>query len=135
MRKTVLVSLIALMLSVGCVAYAQSKSDSNPAGTWSGTWTGGSTGKFEMTIAKGADGKLSATMTANSDQGETSNWQSKLVEADGDKLTIKFDDSDGESEGTLHAVIEGSSMKGDYSVSAKATGEQTDNGTFTATRK
>jgi hypothetical protein len=88
-----------------------------------------------MTITEGADGKLSATMTATTDQGETSNWQSKLVEATGDKLTIKFDNSDGESEGTVHAAIEGSSMKGDYSVRAKATGEETENGTFTATRK
>lgn len=135
MRKTILVSLIAMMLGAGCLAHAQSKSDHNPAGTWSGAWTGGSTGNFEMTIRKGADGKLSATITSHSDQGDSSEWQSKLVEANGDKLTIKVDNADGESEGTLQAVIEGSSIKGDYSIHAKASGEETDKGTFTATRK
>ena len=135
MRRRTLVSLIALLLCVGCLAHAQSKSANDPAGIWSGTWTGGSTGKFEMTITKGADGKLSATMTSHPDQGESSTWQSTLVEANGEKLTMKVDSADGGAEGTLHGVIEGSSITGDYSVRAKASGEETDKGTFTGTRK
>jgi hypothetical protein len=135
MRKAILGSLIALMFSVCCLAHAQSKSDNNATGTWSGAWTGDSTGKFEMTITKGADGKLSATITSHPDQDETSTWHSTLVEVNSDKLTIKFDNSNGELEGMLHALIDGSSIKGDYSIRVKASGEETDKGTFTGARK
>ena len=135
MRKTIFVSLIALIFGVGCLAYAQSKPNNSAVGAWAGSWSGNSTGKFEMAITKGADGKLSATVTSHPDQGEGSTFQSKLVETNGAKLTIKFEDSNGEIDGTLQAVIDGSSMKGDYSIRAKASGEETDKGTFTAARK
>ncbi len=133
MRKTIFVSLIVLVF--GCFVYAQSKSDGGSAGTWSGTWTGGSAGKFEMTIKKEADGKLSATLTATPDQGDGYTVNFKFVEANGNKLTMKFDDPSGEVEGTLQAVVEGSTVKGDYSIRAKANGEEVDKGTFTASRK
>ncbi|MGH9835716.1 MAG: hypothetical protein ACRD9Y_22075 [Blastocatellia bacterium] len=132
MRKTIFVSLIVLVF--GCFVYAQSKSD-GAAGTWSGTWTGGSTGKFEMTIKKEAGGKLSASLTATPDQGDGYTVNFKFVEPNGNKLTMKFDDPSGEVEGTLQAVVEGSSIKGDYSIRAKANGEEVDKGTFTASRK
>ncbi len=133
MRKTIFVSLIVLIC--GCFAYAQSKSDGAAAGTWSGTWTGSSTGKFEITIKKEAGGKLSASLTATPDQGDGYTVNFKLVEPQGNKLTMKFDDPSGEIEGTLQAVVEGSSFKGDYTIRAKANGEEVEKGTFTASRK
>jgi hypothetical protein len=133
MRRTIFVSLIVLIF--GCFAYAQSKSENDPVGTWSGTWSGGSTGKFEMTITKDANGKLSATLTAKPDEGDGFTGPFKSVEANGPKLTMKFEAPDGESEATLQAVIEGSTLKGDYSIRAKANGEEVDKGTFTASRK
>jgi hypothetical protein len=135
MRKTILVSLITLIFGIGCIAYAQSKAENDPVGTWSGTWTGGSTGKFEMNITKGANGKLSATLTATPDQGEGFTGPFKSVEATGNKLVMKFEAPDGESEATLEAVIEGSSLKGNYAIRAKASGEEVEKGTFTASRK
>ena len=133
MRKTIFVSLIVLVF--GCFVYAQSKSDGGATGTWSGTWTGGSTGKFEMIIKKEAGGKLSATLTASPDQGDGYTVNFKLVQPNGDKLTMKFDDPSGEVEGTLQAVVEGSTIKGDYAIRAKANGEEVEKGTFTASRK
>ena len=135
MLKTTSVSLILLIFGVSYMAYAQSKPGNNPAGTWSGSWTGGSTGKFEMTIKKEADGKLSATISGTPDQGESYTLQSKSIESNGSKLTIKFDGPDGEAEATLQAVIEGSTIKGDYSIRAKASGEEVDKGTFTGAKK
>jgi len=132
MRKAVFVSLIALMLAVCSLAHAQSKSDQNAVGTWSGTWIGDSKGKFEMTITKAPDGKLSATMTSTPDQQESTTWRSKMVEANGDKLTINFEDTNGDLDATLEGVIDGSSIKGDYSV--RANGDQVDAGTFQGTR-
>lgn len=135
MRKTIFVSLIGLMFGIGSFAYAQSKSENDPTGTWSGTWTGGSNGKFEMTVTKDANGKLSATLTAKPDQGDGFSGPFKSVEANGNKLTMKFEDPGGESEATLEAVVEGSSLKGSYSIRAKANGEEAEKGTFAASRK
>jgi len=135
MRKTIFVSLIMLTLSIGCFAYAaQSKSNNNAAGTWSGTWTGGSSGKFEMTIKKAAGGKLSASITVNPDQGEGYTVPFKSVESNGSKLILKFDAPGGEVEGTLQGMIVGSSIKGDYSVRSKANGQEVEKGTFTSAR-
>jgi hypothetical protein len=135
MRKTMFASLIVLMFGVCCLAYAQSKSGADAAGIWAGTWTGGSTGKFEMTVKKGADGKLAGSLTASPDQGESYTTAFKSVVAEGNKLTIKFDDPAGEVEVTLVATIESSSMKGDYSVRAKANGEEVDKGAFAGSKK
>ena len=135
MRNTMFVSLIVLTFCLGCLAYAQPKSGANAAGTWTGTWTGGSAGKFEMTIKKDAKGKLSASLTTTPDRGGGYTVEVKSVEALGSKLTCKFEDPPGEVEVTLQAVIQGSSLKGDYSVRAKASGEEVEKGVVTASRK
>jgi len=135
MRKTMFASLIVLIFGVGYIAYAQSRSGANAAGNWSGSYAGGSSGKFEMTIKKDAAGKLSGTLTASPDQGQGYTTQFKSVEVKASRLTMKFDDPDGSSEATLQAVIQGSSIKGDYSVRSKAGGEEVQKGTFTASRK
>ena len=135
MRKMTFALLIVSIFGVGYMAYAQSKSDNNAAGTWSGSWTGGSTGKFEMIIKKDAEGKLTATLSGTPDQGESYTIHSTSIESNGSKLTMKFEGPDGEAEAKVQAVIEGASMKGDYSIRAKASGEEVEKGTFTASRK
>jgi len=135
MRKMTFALLIVSIFGVGYMAYAQSKSDNNAAGTWSGSWTGGSTGKFEMIIKKDAEGKLTATLSGTPDQGESYTIHSTSIESNGSKLTMKFEGPDGEAEAKVQAVIEGDSMKGDYSIRAKASGEEVEKGTFTASRK
>jgi hypothetical protein len=135
MRKKMFVSLIILIFGVGYVAYAQSKSDADATGTWSGSWTGGSTGKFEMTIKKDAEGKLSATLSGKPDQGESYTIHSTSIESNGSKLTMNFEGPDGEAVAMVQAVIEGESMKGEYSIRTKAGGEEVDKGAFTAARK
>ncbi|HKQ76625.1 MAG TPA: hypothetical protein VJ810_23220 [Blastocatellia bacterium] len=135
MRQTTSASLIVLIIFVGYIAYGQSRSGANAAGTWSGSWTGSSAGKFEMTIKKDAAGKLSGTLTASPDQGQGYTTQFKLIDAKASKLTIKFDSPDGGVEVTLQSLIQGKSIKGDYSIRAKASGEEVEKGTFTAARK
>ncbi|MCI0387411.1 MAG: hypothetical protein MOB07_01400 [Acidobacteria bacterium] len=135
MRKTIIVTLIVLIFGVGYMSYAQSRSRNNAAGTWSGSWTGASKGKFEMTIKKDAAGKLSGTLTASPDQGQGYTAQFQSVEVKASKLTMKFEDPGGEVGVTLQAVIQGSSIKGDYSIRSKANSEEVEKGTFTATRK
>src|SRR5687768_17404240 len=50
----------ALLIAPGAAARADADA---VVGTWEGTWTGSSTGKLEMTISKGADGKLSGSVS------------------------------------------------------------------------
>jgi len=88
-----------------------------------------------MTIKKDAKGKLSASLTATPGKGGGYTVEVKSVEALGSKLTCKFEDPPGEVEVTLRAVIRGSSLKGDYSVRAKASGEEVEKGVVTASRK
>ena len=135
MSKKKFASLIILIFGASIVAYAQSRSGADATGTWSGSWTGGSNGKFEMTIKKDADGKLSATLSGTPDQGESYTIHSTSIEFNGSKMTMKFEGPDGEAEAKVQAVIEGASMKGDYSIRAKASGEEVEKGTFTASRK
>src|SRR5215813_4626974 len=135
MRKTMFASLIVLIFGVGYIAYAQSRSGANAAGNWSGSYAGGSSGKFEMTIKRDAAGKLSGTLTASPDQRQGYTTQFKSIEARASKLTLRFEDPGGEAEATLRAVIAGSAIKGEYSIRSKASGEEVEKGTFTASRK
>jgi len=135
MSKKKFASLLILIFGASIVAYAQSRSGADATGIWSGSWTGGNTGKFEMTIEKDADGKLSATFFGTPDQGESYTIHSTYIEFNGSKLTMKFEGSDSEAEAMIQAIIEGSSMKGDYSIRSKAGGELIDKGTFTAAMK
>ena len=128
-------SLIIVILGVGIMAYAQTRSGASPVGNWTGTWSGGSSGKFEMTIKKNTNGKLTASFDGLPDQGDRYTLQSTLVDATGAKLTIKFDSPDGEAIATVNAVIEGASMKGEYSIRTKANNEEVEKGSFSAKRK
>jgi hypothetical protein len=136
MRKTILVSLFVLVIATFSPAFAgQSASDSKFAGGWAGSWSGGSSGKFEMTITKDASGKLSATIVTMPEQGDGGTLQSKSVEAADSKLKIKLEDSEGNVEVSLEGVLEGTSIKGNYSVRDKAQGTEVETGSWSASKK
>jgi hypothetical protein len=136
MRKTSVVTLLVLLLSVGALVLAgQNSAGSKLAGGWAGTWSGGSAGKFEMTITSAADGKLSATLIATPETGDGSTFQSKSVDTVDNKVKIKLEDSEGNAEVLLEGTLEGSSLKGTYSVRDKAQGAEVETGNWTATKK
>lgn len=141
MQKHLQISLF-LILSVAAVALlgareAVARQDGSDAfvGTWEGTWSGGSTGKLEMKISKGAGGKLSGSISPRPDQGDGYTATFKSAEVISGKLTAKFDDPNGEVEIILTASLEGKSAKGTYSVRQKGDSSELDTGTWTATRK
>lgn len=141
MYKQAQISLLAILLIAGLVSFAGSHTLARPddgdafIGTWEGTWTGGSSGKVGMTIAKGAGGKLSGTISPTPDQGDGYTVSFKSVEVNAGKLTVKFDDPGGEVEITLIGTAEGKSAKGTYSVKQKGDGTEVDTGTWTVSKK
>jgi hypothetical protein len=136
MRKSLFVVLSLLCFCLAGLAQAQkNSSEKNLIGAWTGSWTGGSNGTFEMTITKDADGKLGGSVTPKPEGGEsyTSSFKSVAL-ADG-KVTMKLEDPGGEAEITLEATLDGSALKGTYSVRIKADGNEADRGTITASKK
>jgi hypothetical protein len=140
MRQTSLVSLFVLAITTFSLAFAgqtatDGKIDSKLAGGWAGSWSGGSSGKFEMTIAKDASGKLAATLLATPEQGDGSTFKSKSIETADSKLKIILEDSEGNAEVLLEGVLEGTSLKGNYSVRDKAQGTEVETGSWSASKK
>ena len=140
MRRQFSYSLLVVLL-VGCFSYARqaetgkTAGDGSVAGTWSGSWQGANTGTFEMTITKGADGKLGGSLTAKPADGDGYTTKFKSVDVTGGKLTVKVEDPDGEVEITIEGMLDPTAMKGSFSVRSKAQGEQVDGGTWQAKRK
>jgi hypothetical protein len=141
MHKQLQLILFAFLFIAGAAILsapeASAKSDDSDllVGTWEGTWSGGSSGNVGMTISKGAGGKLSGSISPKPDQGDGYTVALKSVEISSGKLTLKFEDPNGESEITLTATVEGKSAKGNYSVRQKGDGSEVDSGTWTVTKK
>ena len=139
MRKQLTLSFLLVVFCLG-IGFAKPTGnlpfdDSAIVGTWAGTWTGGSTGKFEMTIKKDADGKLSGTLTAQPDQGDGYTTSFKSVAVSGAKLTAKFDSPEGDAEGSLEGTLDGKTLKGSYIIKEKAQGSEVETGNWTTTKK
>ena len=140
MRRQFSCALFVIVL-LTCVSYARqaearkASGNSEVLGTWSGTWEGGSTGKFEMTITKGADGKLTGSLSAHPEGGDGYTTSFKSVDVSGGKLTVTLEDPQGEVRITLEGSLDQTAMKGGYSVRTKAQGEEVEGGTWQAKKK
>jgi hypothetical protein len=141
MRKPLQISLCSILLITGMTFPGALRATARPdggdvfVGTWQGTWTGGSSGKFEMTFSKGAGGKLSGSISPKPDQGDGYTVEFKSVEVVSGKLTAKNEDPNGDVEITITGSAEGKAAKGTYSVKQKADGTEVDTGSWTATKK
>jgi hypothetical protein len=63
-------------------------------GIWSGTWEGqDSSGRFELTLKRDADGKIAGTILVNTDGGSTPDYTASLRNASftGDKFSASYD--------------------------------------------
>ena len=141
MRRQFLYSLLVVVM-VARFSYARQaenkKTSSDGAaavGTWNGTWQGGSSGKFEMTITRGPDGKLTGSLSAHPSEGDGYTTSFKSVDVTGGKLTLKLGDPQDEVEITIQGALDPAAMKGSYSVRSKGQGEEVDGGTWEAKKK
>ena len=138
MRKRLMVSLFVLIFGIGFTAFAaqnENKSGGKFEGVWAGSWTGGSSGKFELTIIRDADGKLSATVVTTPEGGDGGTLKSNTFETADNKAKIKFADPEGNVEVSLEGALDGAAFKGTYSVRDKAQGTEVETGTWTAAMK
>lgn len=135
MGKVILTIILAAFLGIGGLSYAQTKARVGPAGVWSGSWTGGSGGKFEITIRRETQGRFSGSMTVSPDRGDEYAAQIRTIVSKGGNLSLTFWDPEGEVEVTLQGSIAGASYKGDYTIRARVSGKEVEKGAFTASRK
>ncbi len=136
MRKSLFVILSSLYFCmVGLAQTQQAAGEKNLVGSWAGTWSGVSSGAFEMTITKNADGKLGGSITPKPDGGESYTASFKSVSPADGKVIVKLTNPSDEVEITLEVTIDGSALKGTYSVRVIADGNEVDHGTITASKK
>jgi hypothetical protein len=95
MRPPKIAVFLAVMLAVLCAAgqggVASAADGDQYVGTWKGTWEGaGAGGRFDLTLAKGSDGKLMASVSVGTDSGDY-NAKFSTVKLTGDKLTGAYD--------------------------------------------
>jgi hypothetical protein len=136
MRKTLFVLLgLAGMCAVAAAQAPQKATEKDLIGTWAGRYSGASTGAFEMTITRDAEGRLGGTVSPKADDGEAYTAPFTSVKFADGKATMTFTDPAGNVDITIEATPEGSSIKGTYVVHARADGSEAERGTFTATKK
>jgi hypothetical protein len=137
MYKKLLGLMIILFFTFCLLAAAGQKdaSDNKLIGKWVGTWSGGSSGKFEMTVSKNSDGKLAATLIATPDQGEPNTMVAKSVDQTAENLKIIFEGGAGEVDVLMEGGWDGQDLKGSYSVRNKPQGEEVESGIWSAAKK
>lgn len=92
-------------------------------GSWAGTWAGNdnSSGRFQLTLERGSDGKLTGSIAVSQDGGG-SDYTAKLKEASfvGNKFTAAYDPPDGQSQISMKGTFGAKGGDGDWSLGAKA---------------
>jgi len=89
-------------------------------GTWKGTWEGaGGSGRFDMTLARGSDGKLAATVSVGTDMGDY-NAAFSTVTMTGGKLAGAYDyPPDPQGEVTIVGSFDPKNAAGTWSLGPK----------------
>ena len=130
MRKSVLASLLLIVIGVlSAATHAQSY-----LGTWTGTWEGmGSSGGFELTLEKGAEGPT-GKVTVTGEPAYSA--ATKTLKIDDNKLTASYDFTpDPSLEVLLAAAIDGDTLKGTWIARTKADSAEVASGTWTVKQK
>jgi hypothetical protein len=135
MRKTLLVLLAVAGLGTAPAAQAQKPTEKDLIGTWSGRYAGVSSGAYELTINRDADGKLTGSVSPKPDDGEAYTTPLNSIKFADGKVTMICFDSSGNAEITVEATVEGSSLKGTYVVRGRADGSEAERGTLTGAKK
>lgn len=115
----------------------QSASGEQYAGIYSGTWDGAGAGNFELTLEKAKDDGVTGKVAVTTDGGNYT-AELKALSFEGRKMNAKYDfplDATAGSEVLLVATIEGSIVKGTWSLHPKGQEAEVAKGTWTVTKK
>jgi hypothetical protein len=138
MRKALGLCLSVMLLGAVMAAAQQKGRDSaqtpDVLGLWTGTWEGaGSTGGFELTLAKSDEGKIGGGVSVTGEP--TYKAALRTVTFDGLKMTAVYDFTpDPQMEVVLTATFEGSTANGAWTARQKS-GADVASGTWTVKRK
>ena len=131
MRKWVVAAAVALL---GAVAVAQSDFSAF-VGTYGGTWEGGGTGRFDLTIEKGSDGKLAGGVSVGTDQGDYT-AKFKELSFDGQDMKARYEfPLDGQADVAITGKFAGAAAEGTWSLVAKGGDQSFAGGTWKVTKK
>ncbi len=118
------VAIFALMLAGAWAALqfgvATAADGDQYVGAWKGTWEGaGAGGRFDLTLARGSDGKLAASVSVGTDMGDyTANFSK--VSLTGDKLAGAYDyPPDPQGEVVITGSFDPKNATGTWSLGAK----------------
>jgi len=139
MRNRYLSRLFALVfgftLSAAAIAAGQGASGDEYSGQWTGTWEGSGSGSFEMLLTKGSDGKPAGKVSVTTDGGNY-NADFKRVSIAGKTIEAAYDfPLDPSAEVVMAATVDGTSVKGTWSLRPKGGGAEVASGTFALTKK
>jgi hypothetical protein len=127
---------VAALALPGFWAVAQEPAASGGfAGTWTGSWEGGGTGKFEVTLERGADGKMTGGVAVGTDQGDyTAKFKELLF--DGPDMKAKYDfPLDPQAEVALAGKFGDASAEGTWSLQPQGQEQSFAGGTWKVAKK
>jgi hypothetical protein len=136
-KITVVFAMLAIIWAVGHWAIASASDGDQYVGTWKGTWEGaGAGGRFDLTFAKGSDGKLSVGVSVGSDMGDY-NAKFSTVTVTGEKLEGAYDyPPDPQGEVIITGLFDAKNATGTWSLGAKGKpGGQAIAGTWKVTKQ
>jgi hypothetical protein len=138
MRKLSL-AMFATIFAIVCVGTLSSAADAPAnryAGTWNGTWEGGGTGRFDMTLAAGADGTMTGSVSVGTEGGD---YTAKFttLSFDGNKMHAKYNyPLDEQGEITVEGTFDAGKGMGTWGLGQKGqNGPALANGTWTVSKK
>jgi hypothetical protein len=141
MRTQKFAVLTAMMLALAGTAMhfaaAAAAEGDQYVGTWKGTWEGaGAGGRFDLTITRGSDGKLAASVSVGTDMGDY-NAKFSTTTFTGEKLAGAYDyPPDAQGEVTISGSFEPKDAIGTWSLGAKGKpGGQAIAGTWKVTKQ
>jgi hypothetical protein len=112
--------MLAIMWAAGQFGVAFAADGDQYIGAWKGTWEGaGAGGRFDLTFAKGSDGKLAASVSVGTDMGDY-NAKFSTTTVTGDRLAGAYDyPPDPQGEVTITGSFDGKNAVGTWSLGAK----------------
>jgi hypothetical protein len=133
----VLVVMLAVVWAAGQWGVASAADGDLYVGTWKGTWEGaGAGGRFDLTFAKGSEGKLAASVSVGTDMGDYT-AKFSTVTVTGDKLAGAYDyPPDPQGEVIITGSFDAKDAIGTWSLGAKGQpGGQAIAGTWKVTKQ
>jgi hypothetical protein len=131
------VVMLTLMWAAGQFGVAMAAEGDQYVGMWKGTWEGaGAGGRFDLSITRGSDGKLAASVSVGTDMGDY-NAKFSTTTITGDKLAGAYDyPPDAQGEVTITGSFEPKDAIGTWSLGAKGKpGGQAIAGTWKVTKQ